>query len=236
MTNTVTDARVMHPSTTSYPYLSPMTVSSTMSTVTSLTSSGSARYGSGIVSRLSASPGPGISGLLENLPTLSSQTFTSALNVVVNPVSSSVVTSPFSAVTSQFSVTKPRMSSQSISSASNLQQHVTRTSAYNSHHTASRPLSSFTDFSSGAFFTSANSDTVVTSHSSGGAHGAPPTSARNEPKSSFGFLSSIYQYMSPSIATTTTHSGLSSIVSDAVVGNSRASRGVYSRTWQKPWL
>ncbi|KAF6028878.1 milt [Bugula neritina] len=42
MTNTVTDARVMHPSTTSYPYLSPMTVSSTMSTVTSLTSSGSA--------------------------------------------------------------------------------------------------------------------------------------------------------------------------------------------------
>lgn len=51
----------------------------------------------------------------------------------------------------------------------------------------------------------------------------------------FGLLSGFYQYLNPGVATSTTQSGLTAIVSDNVFGNkTTGSKGVYGR-WQSPW-
>lgn len=63
-----------------------------------------------------------------------------------------------------------------------------------------------------------------------------PNNTTDQSKQRFGILSNFYQYLTPGQSTSTTQSGLTSIVSDQFFGanKSSATRSAYGR-WQSPW-
>lgn len=212
-TNTVTDAKVLHPSMTSFSIQTP----AVMSTATVMASSSNSRYGSGIISRLDSSLQSGLSGLFED----QSSTTTKPLPVHVGVV------------------TKTRLSSTAQPFNGNAPKVVTSKSGSLGFVTNSQPRSSIISFTSQTFTTPTRTGSMISSYTSGPQ--PDPLTKTNAVVSlspapsnqSYGILSNFYNYMRPGPATTTTPSGISSLVSDVVYGDRKVTRSAYGR-WQSP--
>ena len=248
-TNTVTDARVMHPSMTSYiPYTTP--ANSVINTSTVTTSSGNSRYGLGVVSRLDSGTTflSGLNSLSENLPEFSTmhRSDMPSSQHAVRSESNSVVTKPkMSLLTRPTAMAgKPSQSPMPVSSG---QSNVADLGSKNLASKLSRPASSFEGYALSSLthttyttptkmgsISSVNVPKMSTPKSSSSFDQTRP--AANANGSSYGILSSFYNYLKPGPATTTTNSGLSSIVSDQMFGSGdgKATRSAYGR-WQSPW-
>lgn len=255
-TNTVTDARVMHPSMSSYvPYTTPADM--TINTSTMTTSSGNSRYGLGVISRLDSATTfvSGLNSLGDDLssfvpPPISSRSDNPAVSArhadvgysggVVTKSKMSLLSSPASANGTLPMSQKP--------ASSNLKHTEFNMNSYDfkSLSGSSRPVSSYTHYS-GPASTQHTSITKMRPISHVPKAGYQGASMDNKPTesvdiapvstaSSYGILSSFYNYWKPGPATQTTQSGLTSIVSDQMFGNRDlgATRGAYGR-WQSPW-
>lgn len=214
-TNTVTDARVLHPSMTSYSVPSIATISNATLTATS----GHSRYASGIISRLDGSLGPALTPSSHtNRPTAS----------IVSPhvdVVTKVSASPKFSNISSLSSSAAKLSNETVVSTSTPLQ---------------RPRSSYMTFSSQTLTNTTDTNSAFNSvglESLSAVSSSIPsatTATQVSNNQSYGILSSLYKYMRPAPATTTINSGISSIISEGGLGERNTARGAYGR-WQSPW-
>lgn len=253
-TYTVTDARVMHPSMTSFiPYTTPANSVINTSTVTS--SSGNSRYGLGVVSRLDSGSTfvSGLNGLSEDLPNFSASIHRSDKppnEHALSHDSNNVVTKPKMSPIMRPSVFTGNESDPINRASSKLREKnlISGSSVPKPVNMVGRPASSFegyglsslthTMFTTPTKMGSLSSVSVpkMSTPKSSSSHARTQPAAISDAGSSFGILSSFYNYMKPGPATTTTNSGLSTIVSDQMFGSgdSRATRSAFGR-WQSPW-